>query len=802
MGFAVLDTTLESIAALNARAWAIRYDTVQEAITLAHQALQLAGPADTPRSRREFAASLRTLSHSYELAGEYTLAIEYAKQALNNYRKLGDHGGIATALRLVSGSAWSLGDYFSALVHARECIAHAEQAQDWAELAQALNMLGLVYQSTGSPHEALRYFTESCELSQRINEQRSLADTLHNRAEITLQLGHIEEAYDLAQQSLALTIQIGYFYDHGMALALVADIEIARGQQAEAKQHLIEAIASAETYGNRYAQVVCLIPLGLLVLRNGEHAQAEHILLRALRLAEELEVKDECRECHQALVELYEQHDLSKALHHFRQMHTLTEELRTNATMHQLKILELLQQIEHTEQKHAELTHEIVERRHIEQQLNQRITELSLLQRTTELVVYHTDLETLLDQISFELMQLLDARGIIIALYDFEAEQVHIIAANDHDPAAWSARNLTLPMFALPISAQVLQERHIVTLNQHQALSLLGPLSERFAAAGLQQLKLVPLIVRNEIIGVLAITSDQQHEPTLAQSDTLLEAIASQLAAAIEHTRLFAVAQQAQTTAERASNAKSRFLATMSHEIRTPLAGMLGYAQLLQLDPTLAAEHREQIVHIEGAGRHLLMLLNDILDLARIEADKLQLEQQVTNLPILFEEVMTIFALEAQHKGLQLALNLSADAQLFTSVLVDARRLRQVLLNLIGNAIKFTKKGGVTCLVHCAPPQEPHGRHVNQPVLRIAIRDTGIGIAEADIQLVLTAFYQSVATDQIGSGLGLGLAITSELLKRMGSELHLQSTLHVGSEFWFDLPLQLAAQADLPAITA
>jgi tetratricopeptide (TPR) repeat protein len=713
----------EQIQALNARAWDLRYDDIPAAHALSTTAFALARPLDQPRSWQGLADSLRTLSHCNERLGAYPIAIEQATEALTLYTMLEDQPGQATVLYLLAGSYWSLGDYSRALARARESVDLAEQCAAWATQARALNIIGLIYESTNHLTEALRYFQDCLRINRRVGELRGQADALYNMAETYLEMGDADAALPAAMESLRLHQKIPYLYDLGMALALIGQVRVVQGDHSAARQALEQGLTVSETHGNTYGRLLCLLYLGRLAQQEGDHAQACGMLLRALALTDQIGAKDERRQCHQLLADIY-QHtgDLTRALEHYRHFHTLTEELRDNVTMHQLKNIELMHQIAQTRRerefyrlKHDELTAEIDERRRVEAELHQRIAEISLLNRVTQLVVQHADHATILSQIVHELMTLVDARGISIALFDHGQASLTVVAANDRVPLPTNIVGATFAIAAVPALAHLLASHKPFMLTDDQVPGLLGPLGAHFQVAHQQRIHLFPLLVRSGSIGALLITIDQPA-PTLPVLDLrVMETIAGQIAAAIEHTRLFEAEQLAREAAEVASRMKSRFLATMSHEIRTPLTGILGYTQLLKLDPAMPPQQVEYLQRIERAGHHLLSILNDILDLARIEADKLELDEQIVNLPTLLQESVAVFVMAAQQKGITLHL-VGNDgerlAQLPQEVCVDARRLRQVLMNLLGNAVKFTDVGSVTCRVgdapgHARPPYAP-----------------------------------------------------------------------------------------------
>jgi len=247
---------------------------------------------------------------------------------------------------------------------------------------------------------------------------------------------------------------------------------------------------------------------------------------------------------------------------------------------------------------------------------------------------------------------------------------------------------------------------------------------------------------------------------------------------------------QAKDRAEEGSRAKSDFLANMSHEIRTPMNGVLGMVELA-LDAQLPPAQREQLQTLRGSAESLLVIIDDILDFSKIEAGHLSIEPVPTALSTLARAAVESFELRARQKGLTLRCELAAD--LPAAVLVDPGRLRQVLVNLLGNAVKFTSEGTVTLAVS-AGGTLGDGR----VPLSFAVRDTGIGIAPERVDAILQPFTQADTsmTRRFG-GTGLGLTISSRLVSLMGGTLTVRSTEGVGSEFVVQLPAWPAAAADV-----
>ena len=312
-----------------------------------------------------------------------------------------------------------------------------------------------------------------------------------------------------------------------------------------------------------------------------------------------------------------------------------------------------------------------------------------------------------------------------------------------------------------------------------------------------------PIFVNGTIFGTLNFSDTTPREqPFQSDEREIIELMARNMGHSLAAWQSKAALEESKAELQQANQAKDNFIAHMNHELRTPLNGILGFTQILQKDPHLTNQQHQNLSLIHQSGRHLLDLINDILNFSKIEADKIQLEEQDFNWPDFLDNLVAMLRLRAEQKNIDFHYRFSSS--LPQVVRADETRLRQVLLNLLSNAIKFTDRGQVTFQVGYVEDFEAEAKgdkgngeerkeisqsSIQNHQIRFQIKDTGIGIPEPKLADIFLPFEQVHKRRAEEKGTGLGLTISQKLIQLMGSQIQVTSTVGQGSIFWFDLDL-------------
>ncbi len=437
---------------------------------------------------------------------------------------------------------------------------------------------------------------------------------------------------------------------------------------------------------------------------------------------------------------------------------------------------------------------DITERIQVDMALKRELNKALLLKNLTDKIRQtlnpHEVLQTAVQQIS----QAFGVNRCLIHAYITEPFISVPIVAEYLSGNYESMLHVHIPAIGNPHIESLLAEEVAIASHNVYADPLLKSAASICHQVSLKSMLAVGTFYQGKPNGIIGLHQCDRYRNWTKEEIEMIETVAAQLGIAIAQAQLLEreknrrkeLARQnialarSQQEAEAASKAKSEFLANMSHEIRTPMNAVLGFTELLE--PIITdSPAKEYIEAISSSGKTLLALINDILDLSKIEAGKLQIYFEPVDLQLLIREIEMIFSHKAISKGLKLETKI--DSRVPAAIQIDEVRLRQILLNIVGNAIKFTDQGYVKIRVHLCPYRIAG---LEKTCLEIVVEDTGIGIDPSDQERIFAAFTQSNSqSNRKYGGTGLGLTITQRLVEMMGGTIELQSQLGKGSKFCF-----------------
>jgi two-component system, NtrC family, sensor kinase len=414
-------------------------------------------------------------------------------------------------------------------------------------------------------------------------------------------------------------------------------------------------------------------------------------------------------------------------------------------------------------------------------ELSRSVAELTALGEVSHALSSTLHLETVLATIAARANQLAGADGCAIYEYNADREEFRLLrASDDFAPAFLEAiREQPIPK-AEGVLGRAATRGEPVQIADIAVGTYESPVRDLIAAAGYRALLAIPLLREQDILGGLVVNRKMPGEFPV-EVVNVLKTFATQSALAIQNARLFGEIEEKTRELEVANRHKSEFLANMSHELRTPLNAVIGFSEVL-LDRTMFGDindkQEEYLNDILSSGRHLLSLINDILDLSKVEAGRMELEVTAFDLPQAIANALILVRERAAGRGV--TLGVAVDGRL-GELRGDERKVKQVLLNLLSNAIKFTPAGGRVEI-----RAEPVDGHVE-----ISVSDTGVGIAPADQEAVFEEFRQ-VGTDYAKKreGTGLGLALARRFIQLHGGRIWVKSAQGEGSTFTFSLPVR------------
>ena len=421
-------------------------------------------------------------------------------------------------------------------------------------------------------------------------------------------------------------------------------------------------------------------------------------------------------------------------------------------------------------------------------ELAQSIEELRALGDVSQAVNSTIDLETVLSTIVAKAVQLSGTEAGTIYVFDEASREFRMRASYGMDDAMIAAiKGRHIRMGETVVSRAVLQRKPVQIYDVQHDPSL--PVLDVILRAGFRGHLTVPLLGADRIVGALVVRRKEPGEFPQSTID-LLQTFAAQSVLAIQNARLFGELEEKSRELEQASQHKSQFLANMSHELRTPLNAIIGVSEMLREDAEALKQDTEPLDRVLGAARHLLALINDILDLSKIEAGRMELHLGTFSLvPVIKDVAKTIEPMAAKN-GNRVIVDYPAD---LGTIHADQTRFRQSLLNLASNANKFTEKGTITIAAH-------QGQENGRDWITFAVTDTGIGMTPEQMGKLFQEFSQaSSSTASKYGGTGLGLAISKRFCQMMGGDIMVESEPGRGSTFTIRLPRIVDAPKEVVA---
>ena len=453
---------------------------------------------------------------------------------------------------------------------------------------------------------------------------------------------------------------------------------------------------------------------------------------------------------------------------------------------------------------------DVTEQRRLETRLQEayaaqekRLKEMTALNELLQALSRATDLRAALELTTRALAELFDTFQCSITLLNETRDALIVVAQYSSRPDQPSVVGAAIPLSGNARTRQVIDTGKPIYVPDVQNDPLTMPETRRLLQkAGVYSHMILPLLARGELIGTIGIDIDRPDKHFTPDDIRLAEIVTGQIASVIANARLLDEREEAARAAEAANKAKSVFLANMSHELRTPMNAILGFAQLLQRDPSLTENQREKLSTIARSGEHLLTLINDVLEMSRIEAGQTVINPVDFDLRQLLNNVISMFSGAAQEKQLTLSLRASTDLPQY--VHADRGKLQQILVNLVGNAVKFTETGSVTVSAWREKEQYNTQLFPEQAAtcrLAFTVIDTGPGIPQEEIEKIFEPFVQAKSKMQ-HRGSGLGLAISRHFVTLMGGEMRVESIPGKGAAFTFYIQAAVAndvAPSDKPA---
>ena len=434
---------------------------------------------------------------------------------------------------------------------------------------------------------------------------------------------------------------------------------------------------------------------------------------------------------------------------------------------------------------------DVTERRNMERHLQEDARREAFLSRCLHSMLKTKRVEETIDQIVAESGDYFDAHKVVVFEGDAEHDESELSYCWQRDGVPVLNRRHKVSNQPIKKWLEKLKHGPIAIFNPEEVSS--DEMKKRMEAEGVQAVLGAPIWIHHKMWGRIAVVYNDDSRTLTDRDAQLLGSLAGIISLGVERSQKEATLLDERNRAEAANRAKSDFLANMSHEIRTPMTAILGFADLLS-DAEDEEQRAESIQTIRKNGRFLLQVINDILDFSKIEANRIELEKQEISFPKFLAEIESLVSVTAFEKGL--GFKVECDTLIPKTIVTDPLRLKQVMINLLGNAIKFTEKGYVSIGARVIKTGDG-------PRLEIRVSDTGVGISEKNMKHLFEPFTQadSSVTRRFG-GTGLGLTISARLVEMLGGSISVSSSENVGTIFYFTIdPVRMGKLIDYSRVT-
>ena len=777
----------ERIDTLNSLSWELRRTDPKKAQILCKEAEALL-TEEEPGYQKGRAGYLINSSYQNQNQSKIEEAIKQAIEAQSILETVDESALLIRGLLHHATIRYIVADYTATLELATRALKLARVAEDELNEASASRTIGVAYSMTGDPGRALKEFDHAAQIYEGLEKTDHAATAYSDMATCYYKLKQYETGLEFGQKALGILRESTNRAAEAINLGIIGLIYYEMSEWDQSMAYHRQKLEIVEELDSSYMRSYTFHDMGKIHLKLGEIDTALKLLSDAIGIAEENQFTEALLLTYETLVEAYKQkEDYPQALTYLERFLELKDKTFNDREDQRRKALMIVHETQQAQLEAALQRHRAEEiARQAEQELNEKLKKL-VEARTRDLniasdiarqVTTVLELERLLPQVAQQTKDSFEMYFVGIYLNDAEKDMLIYQASSMGDTdqqTSFKKRNIEIS--AKPsLIAKAARDRKVITSNdvsKSKGYLFIKELPHTKAEMA------IPMIVGDELIGVLSIQSDVKDR--FADEDvSILSTLAEQMAIAIKNAQLFEKQVQVAEELRQADQIKSQFLASMSHELRTPLNAILTFNELLAMEALgpVTDEQKRYLQQSLDSGNHLLSLINDVLDITKIQSGMLTL-RIVPDLDLREELDKAISTAESILKDKAVEFVTEIEDSL-PRIEGDKRRIKQVILNLISNACKFTETGSVTL----------SAKADKDKTILITVADTGPGIATLDQTIIFEPFQQSESGIQHAGGTGLGLPISKSLVDAHGGKLWCESEVGKGTTFYIMLPIK------------